>query len=98
MCDRSADDAADKLECIDGKCAKPPAPTPAPPATDPPPACSKQGIKCYDGDTSDYTAAECCAGVRDLKRCLILKSVYYLKLEEPCCSYRGLLGGRTHYI
>merc|ERR1711868_40863 len=62
MCDRSAADAADKLECVDGKCAKAGAPTPPPPATDPPPACSKQGIKCYDGDTSDYTTAECCAG------------------------------------
>ena len=62
MCDRSATDAAQKLECINGICAVPPV-TDAPTPTDPPADCSKQGIKCYDGDTSDYTAAECCNGV-----------------------------------
>ena len=61
MCDRTM--TADKLECIDGTCAVPgttttPGPTSAPTTT---PACSKKGVKCYDGDTTDFvTGVTCC--------------------------------------
>jgi len=60
LCDRSAEPL---LECIDGKCAEPPATdatTPTVPPTDPPP-CAGKGAKCYDGKTYLDTAT-CCNG------------------------------------
>jgi len=59
LCDRTG---TDLLECIDGKCAKPP-PTPAPTqAPDPTeaPVCGGEGAKCRDGNT--YLETDCCNG------------------------------------
>ena len=61
MCDRSAPEAENKLECVDGKCAKAGAPTTAPETTTPPP-CSGNGGMCYDGATAEVIG-ECCNGV-----------------------------------